>query len=275
MNNTLCQKNNQLKIVVDSFNDEIKYSRCSFTTVSVLKGIENFSFSDIKKSNLLTKKREEYINDCLDICADNKIDIIDFNSFTGCNFNCYHCFLTDHKVYNKNINDTFFILDKLKNNNIELLCLDGRGEIFLVYDKLCDFLKSLKLSDFKKIFFITNGSLLDKEKIMNLKKISDITGLKYIFNLSIDGITKETYEATRIGGNFEKVINNLFLLKKFFDIKITFTIKSTNIKDVPNVVNFFKSLGIKNDDLIIGRDFFEPKYIAIQKNLEEEKNGLC
>lgn len=269
-----CQKNKQIKIIVDTINDTIKYSRCSFSKRQEIKGIRNFSFENLQKSNFSTEKLEEYKNDCLDDCSENDIEIVDFNSFLGCNFRCFHCFTEEHPIIQKNIDDTFFILNKLKNNNINMLSLDGNGEIFILYEKLCEFLKNLTQKDFKQIFFITNGSLLDDLKINELRRISIDTGIKYIFNLSIDGVTKETYEATRVGGNFEKVIQTLEKLKKCFEVRVTFTLKQTNISDKDNIISFFKNYSITGNNLIIGRDFFNPEFINIQKELEELKNGL-
>ena len=270
-----CQKSKQVKIIVDTLNDVIKYSRCSFSKRQEIKGIQNFKFEELQKSNFSKEKLENYKNDCLEECSEDDIKIVDFNSFLGCNFKCFHCFTESHPIFQQNIDDTFFILNKLKNNNIDILALDGNGEIFLLYRQLCEFLKGLTPKDFKHIFFITNGSFLDSSKITELRETSEKTGIEYIFNLSIDGCTKETYESTRLGGNFEKVISVLGELKKYFTVKVTFTLKQTNLSDKDNIIQFFKQHSITGDNLIIGRDYFNSDLIEIQKNLEKKKYGLC
>lgn len=261
-----CQKSDQLKIVVKSESDTITYCKCSFTKEKVIQGIDNFDFNTIKNENLSTERKDQYLYDCEDECPNNGIKLIDFNSFTGCNFNCYHCFTKTHKINSKNIKDTFKVLEKLKNNNLETLCLDGSGEIFLLFDKLLSFLASLSIRDFKQIVFITNASLLNKSRLEKLCALSKKTGVNYLFNLSIDGITKETYEATRIGGNFEKTIENLLLTQRYFPVLITFTLKPTNIKDKDGIIPFFKSLGIGEESILIGRDLFTPDYVQYTKH---------
>ena len=236
-----CQKSKQVKIIVDTLNDVIKYSRCSFSKRQEIKGIQNFKFEELQKSNFSKEKLENYKNDCLEECSEDDIKIVDFNSFLGCNFKCFHCFTESHPIFQQNIDDTFFILNKLKNNNIDILALDGNGEIFLLYRQLCEFLKGLTPKDFKHIFFITNGSLLDSSKITELRETSEKTGIEYIFNLSIDGCTKETYEAVRIGANFEQVINNTHLIIDTFGkdwVKIYFCCKKQNIHEFNKMNDF-------------------------------------
>lgn len=103
--------------------------------------------------------------------------------------------------------------------------LSGSGEIFVYYDSLIPYLKSLNTKDFKNINFITNGNLLSDKHLEELKNISIQTGINYIFTYSVDAVTKETYEKVRIGGDFNKVLqnikkNNISILKKqcFFNV---------------------------------------------------------
>ena len=92
--------------------------------------------------------------------------------------------------------------------------------------------------------FSTNATLLSKKRILELKEISEKTKVEYTFDISLDGITKETYEATRVGANFEKVISNINILKKFFKFRMSFTYKKTNISDnKDDIIKFFKNLG--------------------------------
>lgn len=51
--------------------------------------------------------------------------------------------------------------------------------------------------------FATNATLLTEDIIKELCEISESTGVKFSFDISLDGITKETFEATRVGATFE------------------------------------------------------------------------
>lgn len=79
----------------------------------------------------------------------------------------------------------------------------------MYYDNLIPYLKNLNTQDFKNIKFFTNGNLLNDKRLEELKNISIQTGVNYIFSYSVDAVTKETYEKIRIGGNFNKVLQNI------------------------------------------------------------------
>ena len=59
--------------------------------------------------------------------------------------------------------------------------------------------------------FHTNGTLLDEEKAYKLIN----SGIDQ-FSFSFDGYQKETYERIRVGGSFEKTVNNIV---RFLEIK--------------------------------------------------------
>ena len=88
---------------------------------------------------------------------------------------------------------------------------------------------------------INSMRLLNDKRIMELYNISKATGVDYSFNISIDGLSEETFSACRPNADFKKVLSNLNLIQKLFTyVDVTFTVKRPNIKDVPNVENFFK-----------------------------------
>ena len=125
-------------------------------------------------------------------------------------------------------------LYKLKGHNLDEISPTTAGEEFIYYNEIRDWLKTLSVKDVKKIKHQTNLTLLNRERILELKQISDKTGVKYFFMPSIDGLTKETYEATRVGGKFDVVIQNLKDLVDVFgvqNVKPSFTIKETNITE--------------------------------------------
>ena len=88
---------------------------------------------------------------------------------------------------------------------------------------------------------------------------------------SIDGITKETYEATRIGGTFEIVMQNLKDLVDVFgpqNVKPSFTIKKTNVLDIQNIISFFRNnFGVEID---IGADVYDEFCRTVQPAAYEE-----
>ena len=90
--------------------------------------------------------------------------------------------------------------------------------------------------------FVTNLVLLNEERFKELKQISESTGVTYFFLPSVDGIKKESYEAIRLGGKFEKITENLHLLADIFGPQqavVLYTIKKPNINETKNVEKYF------------------------------------
>ena len=213
-----------------------------------LKG-KTISFDEFMKTPFNTLSNYRYNNegeiDCKFNCNLKKVTNLYLCFFRCCNIHCYNCCVGDFN----NIKDATSIMKKvfnkvlLEKNNYKRLYLDGSGEIFLIYDILVNFLKKLSKDYCEEIIFASNATLLDEIKLKELKEISSKTNIKYSFDISLDGITKETYENTRRGATFEKVLNNIKNVSKLFEFDISFTAKKTNISDNPyEVLDFFKEL---------------------------------
>ncbi|MCF0124326.1 MAG: radical SAM protein [Clostridia bacterium] len=169
----------------------------------------------------------------------------------ACNLKCHNCFYDGHHKDIPELKELYFsILEKIKGNNLSSIQLTDVGEPFFYFYKTLDYLKSLKYGvDTKSVNFLTNGTLLSKDRIDELVKVSKETNIIYNFIVSVDGITKKTYENTRIGGNFEKTIENITYLHKFFNVGINYTIRKPNMSDTLNIKNFFKELGFTQIDI--------------------------
>lgn len=124
-----------------------------------------------------------------------------------CNFHCPMCpiDLPSRRTKGPMDWDLFTkIIDSLVpyRDHIEMMDLFSLGEPLM--DKLIfKRLKYAKDAGFKSLGISTNASLLTTR---NAKLLFE-SGIDNII-FSIDGATKETYEAIRVGGNFEKVIAN-------------------------------------------------------------------
>lgn len=240
-----------------------------------LKG-KTISFDEFIKTPFNTLSNYRYNNegeiDCKFNCNLKKVTNLYLCFFRCCNIHCYNCCAGKFN----NIKDATSIMEKvfnkvlLEKNNYKRLYLDGSGEIFLIYDVLVDFLKKLSKDYCEEIIFASNATLLDEIKLKELKEISSKTNIKYSFDISLDGITKETYENTRRGATFEKVLNNIKNVSKLFEFDISFTAKKTNVSDNPyEVLDFFKEL--KPRAAFIRYDIFDDN---IKKKYLEEYRDL-
>ena len=99
-----------------------------------------------------------------------------------------------------------------------------------------------------KQILVTNGSLLNNRIIDKLIEYNvDVT-------ISIDAPIKSLYEKIRVGGNFDKLKNNLKLFvkekkkrKHNFDLlTVNYVILNNNYKYVQKMIEFVKYIGIKN-----------------------------
>lgn len=249
----------------------IQMCRCCFLKPQVILSLDEYNKIDPinfieSHDNSIKEFAPEWEGHC-DLSCDlnSRVKTVLLGLSYACNLKCYHCFHNIHKDLPL-LKETYLnTLYKLKGHNLEEISPSTSGEEFIYYNEVRDWLKTLTPKDVKKIKHQTNLTLLNRERILELKQISDETEVNYFFMPSIDGITKETYEATRIGGSFEVVMQNLKDLVDIFgpqNVKPSFTIKEPNLPDVCNIVSFFKNnFGL---DIDIGADVYDDFCKAIQ-----------
>lgn len=270
-----CIYNKTLKLTYLYNSDEIAFSRCCllgfYKKISFEEYIKTLCNCGIKKfiDEAICQNPEQYIknhlaNSCNDCNFGKGFEkeitniVVDFEK--TCNLNCFHCPVGDHSKNNLSYIAYFLTLHYLKNLKLKTISLTQTGEPFYYYDELIEFLSSLDGSYTENIEFTTNLTLLNEQRILKLKQISKKTKVNYIFNVSIDGISKETYEAIRIGANFDHVISNLKLLKNTFsdsNIRVSYVYKKPNFNEKnEDIISFFKEIG--NFSVGITTDILDP-----------------
>ena len=95
------------------------------------------------------------------------------------------------------------ILQECKENDMPAIQLDHEAES-MMNPKLFDMLKESTDSGIFDTWLHTNGQMLSEK---NGRKLIE-GGLKKL-NISIDAYSKSTYEKIRVGGKYEKLINNV------------------------------------------------------------------
>ena len=208
-------------------------------------------------------------NICVAKCyLEKKIKQVDVGISHACNMHCMNCFFKEHKDTPEMKKAYFDTLYKIKGHQLDYILLTDAGEPFFYYYATIDFLKSLSLNDTKNVRITTNLSFLNEDRIKQLKDISMSTHVNYEFIVSINGITKETYEATRIGGNFEKCMKNLKCLSQYFDnIVISYVITDIAKAETLLVKDFFKKTFNLKADLY--PDYYDENIKLFFKNLKE------
>ncbi|MDC0584473.1 radical SAM protein [Bacteroidales bacterium] len=167
---------------------------------------------------------------------------------TFCNLQCSEC-ISGQRSFTRNTgfmkcNRYKDLLRKINKYAIYLM-LNFQGEPFLHPDIFC-FIKQAKK---KKIFvsISTNGHFLGIDNCEKLIK----SGLDRLI-VSLDGLSQETYEKYRKGGDFSKVekgIKQLVATKKRLNatnpfIELQFIAFKSNEHEMPLLESFKKSLGV-------------------------------
>lgn len=132
----------------------------------------------------------------------------------SCNLACTMCMnpKMERKKGFMNLELVEKIMIQAKEMDIKNIALYTTGEA-LLHPKIFEIIEICKKYE-RYVYLTTNAQLLNEEKINKLLT-SKIDSIKY----SIDGLNKTEYENIRIGGNYEKVLKNISLLKQERDFK--------------------------------------------------------
>ncbi len=171
-----------------------------------------------------------------------------------CNLHCEHCYQDDFST--KNDLDGLG-LRKVSDNLLHTLrewdqkaCIHVTGGEPLLKPELLPLLEHLDQQPYvDELGIITNGLLMDREKMIRL---SDFSKLKKI-KISLDGADAETNDAIRSKGVFEKVLQNVSWAskEKRFEVIVMFTVMKRNLRNLPSLFKLCQDSGING--LIIER----------------------
>lgn len=217
--------------------------------------------------NCLTNKS------CCIFPTNNKLAIVHNRISTACNLRCRMCTCYD-QVIDKNLQKKlyFSLFNKLRNFNLETIALSSNGEPFFYKKETFDYLESLTLNDCKKVYFISNLTMLNESDILHLNDIHKRTGIMFYCGASIDGITEKTYKSIRGNIHFNKVIRNAIMLKELgFLLSINFVAQKNNLHELLDVNDFWKPYNIKPNILLINDYVTQNNETEFVKNSDEWK----
>jgi radical SAM protein with 4Fe4S-binding SPASM domain len=164
-----------------------------------------------------------------------------------CNLRCKHCYQDDFSRRNdldwaglKKISDN--ILTTIKGWD-KTVCIHLTGGEPLLKPELFDLLNYLDQSPVvEELGIITNGLLFNRDVVKRLPEFSKLKKIK----ISLDGADAETNDSIRGEGTFDKVIQNIPLIKKenFFEIILMFTVMKRNFRGLQSFFKLCQDLGI-------------------------------
>lgn len=155
-----------------------------------------------------------------------------------CNLFCVHCISANGAGKELNTCNIFKVIDILSNWGCKEIYLTGgeplmRGDIFKILHKI-------KRKDIK-LGLLTNGILVDKKNIREIKKYVDEIGV------SLDGSSPAVNDKIRGDGSFVKILAAISLIKQY-EIPLTLftTLNKVNYTDFENILRLATVLGVNN-----------------------------
>lgn len=177
----------------------------------------------------------------------------------SCNYKCPSCrvsYIISNTNKIKEINLTIDEMEETFSNEVAELYITASGDPFASVS-FRNYLRNFNQSKYpklKKIHLFTNASLWNKEMWDSMPNVHD-----YVESceISIDAGTKETYEnVTRIGGNWENLINNLKFIgtiPKLKYVKTSFVVQSTNYKEMETFLHLMKGIFGRKSQIFFGK----------------------
>ncbi len=210
---------------------------------------ERLSYSSVTKANYAKYLSWKSSND-----PSIKIDFTPVGGVicpsSRCNFKCTMCAISDFED-GKRCEDMSLELFQKRLDDLSGLVsisLTGLSELFLLHNTLEPM---LRLCLERKIWtnIATNGSLLHQRNWF--ERLVDINLDEIV--VSIDGVTKETFESIRIKSNFERVRDNAINLNGAFDragvfphrTKMHTVLQTKNLHELFDFVPFASELGFR------------------------------
>jgi radical SAM protein with 4Fe4S-binding SPASM domain len=171
-----------------------------------------------------------------------------------CNLRCRHCYQDD---FTRDSDLDWAGLRKVSWNLLAALenwnktaCIHLTGGEPLLRPELFSLLEELNQNAaIEELGLITNCLLADRERIKRLSGYSKLRKIK----ISLDGADPETNDAIRSKGNFERVIQNLRLLRREsrFEVILMFTVMKSNFRSLLPFIRLCQDLDM--DGLILER----------------------
>ena len=178
--------------------------------------------------------------------ANNTPDNVVMNFDRTCNYKCPSCrvdLIVEDSKGIKRIEKTIEEIDTHYSANVKTLYITGSGDPFVSVG-FRNYLRNFnpkKYPKLKSIHLHTNASMWTKEMWDSMPNVH-----KYVKSceISIDAGTKDTYEnKTRLGGNWENLLNNLkFISTLPISVKTSFVVQDCNYMEMENFYNLMYSI---------------------------------
>ena len=176
--------------------------------------------------------------------------VVRFDPNWLCNLRCPMCYFSSDKYRGKLIKPmSTELFDRIAADlfpRARILFL-GCGAEPLMSPEFTKYLDTISRYKIPHVTIVSNGQLLSEKIVIGMIKneIDEII-------ISMDGISPETYEYIRAGGNLKLLLNNLRMLKKIKSknnsakpvLRINFTMMKRNYRELEDIINASSEFGI-------------------------------
>lgn len=207
-----------------------------------------------------------------------KPSVISYSGTYICNYKCVMCYQESSRHSRLIIKDQAIASKVLKELQDIHSCLSqliwGGGEPFLQKECL-EFIRSFKPEENPYLCFAvtTNGSLINETILSELRKFHEV-----ILNFSIDAGSREIYEAIRINGKWDNIMENLARAVRIryernrWQVTWNFTAMKGNVKEIPKAMQLAADFGIPiTVNPIVSHPI--PYLLSCFNNYEEDTKG--
>ncbi len=173
--------------------------------------------------------------------SSDKKPVIVWNITRACNLNCVHCYAraVHHSDENElSTQEGFTLLDDLAAFGVPVILFSG-GEP-LVRPDLIE-LANHAVGKGMRAVISTNGTLIDKKKANELKKV----GISYV-GISLDGLEKVNDHFRGMDGAFKMALKGIDNCRDAgIKVGLRFTLNKSNISQVPGIFNLMEEREIE------------------------------
>lgn len=236
------------------------YKYCDKNQCPFLSRLINLNISNsgpIRNINDLDEDIRNSIN--TNFTMDKGPSMIQFSFDRTCNYKCPSCRVDmivadSNKI--KKVNLTIEEIENAYSDSIQTIYCSGTADPFasVSYRNYLRNFNPQKYPNLKSIHLHTNASLWNKEM---WDSMSNIHQYVHSCEISIDAATKNTYEnITRLGGNWDNLINNLKFIstiKGIKSVKCSFVVQQSNYIEMKDFLDLMVSIFDNKTKVFFGR----------------------
>jgi organic radical activating enzyme len=234
----------------DNFKDNFHSNKSNEIRESILDGSYKFCkenlcphLSSFKKGNIPSAFKPK----THPIFKNPKLNWLTFGFDLSCNLGCPSCrsefinFVGEKRIQMDKIMDT--VIEQLGSELVGLSICGGAEPFFS--KTMMRFMREFDASKFpklKKIHLHTNGTLWNENA---WKAITPVHKYISTCEISMDAGTREVYNIVRLGGDWDKLMNNIdfvLTIPTIKSIQFSFVVQQRNYKDMKNFYNLIQSI---------------------------------